>query len=152
MKWDHEKHLRGYVYRVDNVRHISGYFFLSKKFIMAKIFQPSDKIKLIFILFYLWTCMKTARPKYPMDVVKHFWFNVIVVMISVTDLFWIYNYLCNPCLSLLALWVRSHLRKVYSIQHYVIQFVSDLRQVGGFLRVQIKLTATILLKYCWKWR
>jgi len=25
--------------------------------------------------------------------------------------------------------------KVYSIQHYVIQFVSDLRQVGGFLRV-----------------
>ena len=25
--------------------------------------------------------------------------------------------------------------KVYSIQHYVISFVSDLRQVGGFLRV-----------------
>ena len=25
--------------------------------------------------------------------------------------------------------------QVYSIQHYVIQFVSDLRQVGGFLRV-----------------
>jgi hypothetical protein len=25
--------------------------------------------------------------------------------------------------------------KVYSIQHYVIKFVSDLRQVGGFLRV-----------------
>ena len=24
---------------------------------------------------------------------------------------------------------------VYSIQHYVIKFVSDLRQVGGFLRV-----------------
>jgi hypothetical protein len=41
--------------------------------------------------------------------------------------------------------------KVYSIQQYVIQFVSDLRQVGGFLWVlqypsQIKLTATILLK------
>jgi predicted aconitase len=35
--------------------------------------------------------------------------------------------------------------KVYSIQHYVIKFVSDLRQVGGFLRVPppIKLTATI---------
>jgi hypothetical protein len=35
-----------------------------------------------------------------------------------------------------------------SIQHYVIKFVSDLRQVGGFLRVPrfsspIKLTATI---------
>jgi hypothetical protein len=38
--------------------------------------------------------------------------------------------------------------ELYSIQHYVIKFVSDLRQVGGFLRVhlfppQINLTATI---------
>jgi hypothetical protein len=38
--------------------------------------------------------------------------------------------------------------KVYLIQHYVIKYVSDLRQVGGFLRVlwfppPIKLTATI---------
>jgi hypothetical protein len=27
------------------------------------------------------------------------------------------------------------LGEVYSIQHYVIKFVSDLQQVGGFLRV-----------------
>jgi hypothetical protein len=38
--------------------------------------------------------------------------------------------------------------EVYSIQHYVINFVSDLQQVCGFLRVlrfppPIKLTATI---------
>jgi len=38
--------------------------------------------------------------------------------------------------------------EVYSIQHYVIKFVSDLRQVGRFLRMlrfppPIKLTATI---------
>jgi len=38
--------------------------------------------------------------------------------------------------------------EVYSIQHYVIKFVSNLQQVGGFLRVlqfppQIKLTAMI---------
>ena len=38
--------------------------------------------------------------------------------------------------------------EVYSIQHYVIKFVSDLRQVCGFLRVlrfppPITLTATI---------
>ena len=38
--------------------------------------------------------------------------------------------------------------KVYSIQHYVIKFVSDLRQVAGFFRTlrfppPIKLTATI---------
>jgi hypothetical protein len=38
--------------------------------------------------------------------------------------------------------------EVYSIQHYVIKFVSDLRQVGGFLRIllfppPIKLTTTI---------
>ena len=43
--------------------------------------------------------------------------------------------------------------KVYSIQHYVTKFVSDLQQVGGFLRVvrfppPIKLTAMIQLKYC----
>jgi len=38
--------------------------------------------------------------------------------------------------------------EVYSIQHYVIMFVSELRHVGGFLRVlwfplPIKLTAKI---------
>jgi hypothetical protein len=38
--------------------------------------------------------------------------------------------------------------ELYSIQHYVIKFVSDLWQVGGFLQVllfppPIKLTATI---------
>ena len=38
--------------------------------------------------------------------------------------------------------------ELYSIHHYVIKFFSDLRQVGGFLRVlrfppPIKLTATI---------
>jgi len=38
--------------------------------------------------------------------------------------------------------------EVYSMQHYVIKFVSDLRRVGGFLRAlwflpPIKLTATI---------
>jgi hypothetical protein len=39
----------------------------------------------------------------------------------------------------------------------MIQFVFDLLQVSGFLRVirfppPIKLTDTIKLKYCWKWR
>ena len=48
---------------------------------------------------------------------------------------WIYNYLCNHCLSPLTLWVRIHSVEVYLIQHYLIKFISDLRQVGGFLRV-----------------
>ena len=44
-------------------------------------------------------------------------------------------------------WNPSH-DEVYSIQHYVIKFVCDLRQVCGFLRVLqfpplIELTATI---------
>jgi hypothetical protein len=42
---------------------------------------------------------------------------------------WIYNYLCNQCLSSLQLWVRTPFMghgEVYSIQHYVIMFVSDL--------------------------
>jgi len=38
----------------------------------------------------------------------------------------------------------------------VIKFVSDLRQVSGFLWVlwfppSIRMIATIWLKYCWKW-
>ena len=42
--------------------------------------------------------------------------------------------------------------EVYNIMK---KFVSDLRQVGGFLRVlwfppPLKLTTTIQLKYCWK--
>ena len=46
-----------------------------------------------------------------------------------------------------------HRGEVYSIQHYAEKFVSDLRQVGDFLRVlrfplPIKLTITISLKYC----
>ena len=66
------------------------------------------------------------------------------------------NYLCNPYLSLLMLWVRIPLMaelpvqsvpittnvvgsnpahgRVYTIQHYVINFVSDLWQACGFLR------------------
>jgi magnesium-transporting ATPase (P-type) len=45
--------------------------------------------------------------------------------------------------------------EVYSIQHYVITFVSNLWQDGGFLRViwfppPIKLNATMYMKHCWK--
>jgi hypothetical protein len=40
--------------------------------------------------------------------------------------------------------------EVYSVQHYVIKFVSDLRQVGGFLWL-LRFPAPIKLKYCWKW-
>ena len=40
---------------------------------------------------------------------------------------------------------ESRLGEVSSVQHCVIKFVSDLRQIGGFLRFPppIKLTATI---------
>jgi len=49
---------------------------------------------------------------------------------------WIYNYLCIQCQSSLKLWVQTtFIGEVYSIQHYVMKFVSDWRQVGGFLRV-----------------
>jgi hypothetical protein len=37
--------------------------------------------------------------------------------------------------------------EVYSIQHYVITFVSDLRQGGGFLRI-IGFPPPLKLKYC----
>jgi hypothetical protein len=44
--------------------------------------------------------------------------------------------------------------EVYLIQLYVIKFVSDLRQVSGFLRVlrfPPPIGFTIQLKYCWQW-
>jgi len=62
---------------------------------------------------------------------------------------WIYNYMCNQCLSPLKLWVRT-LFMARCTRYNIMwkKFVSDLRQVGGFLRVlqippPIKLTATI---------
>ena len=61
---------------------------------------------------------------------------------------WIYNYLCNQCLSpQVVSWNPVH-GEVYSIQHYVIKFVSDLRQVSDFLQLlrfpsPIKLTTII---------
>jgi len=62
---------------------------------------------------------------------------------------WIFNYLCNQCLSPLKLWVRTLFMARctwYNILWY--NFVTDLRQVSGFLRVlqvppPIKLTTTI---------
>ena len=61
---------------------------------------------------------------------------------------WIYNYLCNQCLSPKVVRSNPTHGEVYSIQHYVIKFVNDFRQVGGFLLVlwfppPIKLSATI---------
>ena len=63
---------------------------------------------------------------------------------------WIYNYLYMQSvpISPLTMWVLIFSGEVYSIQHYVIKFVSDLqRQVCGFLwelRIPppIKLTST----------
>ena len=40
--------------------------------------------------------------------------------------------------------------EVYSIQHYVMKYVSDMRHVGGFLLV-LQFPPPIKLKYCWKW-
>ena len=80
------------------------------------------------------------------DVLWHlnswFWYMQMTPLVIYT--WWIFNYLCNQCLSPLTL---------YSIQHYVIKFVRELRQVCGFPRSTplIKLTAMIYLKYCWKW-
>ena len=55
---------------------------------------------------------------------------------------------CTCILIVLANHILSRSDEVYLIQHYVIKFVSDLQQVGGFLWVlrfppPIKLTATI---------
>jgi len=55
---------------------------------------------------------------------------------------WIYKYICNQCRSPVKVWVRIPLAhgEVYSIQYYVIKFVGDLLQVGGFLWVPVSST------------
>jgi hypothetical protein len=59
---------------------------------------------------------------------------------------WIYNYLCNQCNKVVSF--NPAQGEMHSIQHYVIKFVSDLRQVSGFVGVfrftpPTKLTAMI---------
>ena len=62
---------------------------------------------------------------------------------------WNYNYMCNQCPSPLTLWVRvPFLARCTRLQHYVIKFVIDLRQVRCILCIHqfpppIKLIATI---------
>ena len=64
---------------------------------------------------------------------------------------WIYNYLCNQCLSPLMLWVQIPLRR--GVLNTTLYDKSCQWQVGGFLYVlrvppPIKLTTLIYLKYC----
>ena len=59
---------------------------------------------------------------------------------------WIHNFLCNLTTIVVSLYPAHG--EVYAIEHYVIKFVSDMRQVGCFLWVlrnplPIKLIATI---------
>ena len=78
-----------------------------------------------------WFCFQRSN-YYTVDL---FFLSYITIYTCLYIPSWIYDYLCNQCLSPLTLWVRIRSNEVYSIQHYVIEFVSDLRQVGGFLRV-----------------
>ena len=62
---------------------------------------------------------------------------------------WIYNCLCNQCLSPLMSWVRITIRaRRTSLCDKVCQRLAT----GLWFSPPIKLTATILLKYYWKWR
>ena len=72
---------------------------------------------------------------------------------------WIYNYLCNQYISPLKLWVQIPLMVEcildITLCDQVCQWFGTWH-VCGFLSVlnfpaPIKLTATIYLKYCWKW-
>ena len=56
---------------------------------------------------------------------------------------WIYNYLCNQCLSPQTLWVRIPLMRVYSIQHIVISLSGTCNRSVFFFGFPIKQIATI---------
>ena len=73
---------------------------------------------------------------------------------SLTPICFIFVYWCPNTISIsFRLTVTRRVSLVEQVEHYVIKFVSDLRQVRGFLWIlrfhpPIKLTATISLKYC----
>ena len=83
-------------------------------------------------------CLYTAFFSKILDIIR----NIFIPSWSYGS--WIYNYLCNQCLSPPRLWVRVPLMarctRCVPAQHYVIKFVSDLRQVGGFLRFHLPVT------------
>ena len=56
---------------------------------------------------------------------------------------WIYNYLCNQCLSPLTLWVQTSLRRGTTLCDKV---VSDLQQVGDFLQFPPSIFAVFVYK------
>ena len=62
-----------------------------------------------------------------------FWRSIIYIFLVIFQGLWsygswIYNYLCNQCLSPLTLWVKTPVHgEVYSIQDYVINFLRVLR-------------------------
>jgi hypothetical protein len=73
---------------------------------------------------------------------ENIWCTRIEVTLKLKDIqaasvSWIYIYLYNQCLSPLKLWVLTPFmaRCTRYNKHYVIKFVSDLRQVGEFHRV-----------------
>ena len=58
---------------------------------------------------------------------------------------WIY-YLCNQFLTFTKVMSSNPVHgEVHSIQHYVIMFVSDLRQIGDFLRVPPPIKLTVMI-------
>ena len=77
-------------------------------------------------------CLRGCRDCMIVDFANTFFFVPVQSVSSTTK-----DVSLNPCYG-----------EVYSIQHYVIKIVSDMRQIGSFLRViqfphSIKLTATI---------
>jgi hypothetical protein len=90
----------------------------------------------------LWPCLHNKHCGY-VSTTNILWVTSphqkLSVTVDKTQWFIFIEYQCksNKLNTLSIIFIRDsqHPDKVYSIQHYVIKFVSDLRQVGGFLRV-----------------
>ena len=76
-------------------------------------------------------------------------FTLLCVLMTVNDIYsYVYIFIFQMPITTKVVGSNPVHCEVYSIQHYVIKFVSDLQQIDGFLRVlrfppPIKLTATI---------
>jgi hypothetical protein len=78
----------------------------------------------------------------------HFWIRPLKLISGIRCMLSIYIEYNSTIMSSYGSWIYNYRCNQYLSQHYMIKFVSDLLQVGGFLRIlqfppPIKQTATI---------
>ena len=122
---------------------------------------------IFFVTFYLLIHLAFYQLIHLVSVTFLYWVFNIVLTISFSVLIiegppwpwsdgsWIYNYLCNQCLSPLMLWVRISIRvRCTTLCDKVCQWLvtGEWISPGPPVFSTNKTDCHDILKYCWKWR